>query len=269
MNTEIVLKLDAAVVSVISSHALHGFEKAHLVAKAITELKELLTPEYMAPIMALQGSKLGFRTDLDKKGGYTIDVVKTCLIDAVLFGLQPYGNQFNIIAGNMYPTKEGLGAVLNRKDFFPNLKKSIITGLPRINADKGSAAFDVQIKWNINGSAREEIVPIPIKIDQYASVDSMVGKATRKARAWLLGELTGVEIQDGEVEDANARVIESRTLKKTSEEKQHERLMSLIAGAQSVEELAEYKKNLTDDPDEHNAYEERFGQLMNAKNGKK
>lgn len=265
MTKDIVLKLDAAVVSVISSHALTGFEKAHIVAKAIGDLRDMLTPEYMAPIMALQGSKLGFRTDKDGKGGYPIEVVKNCLIDAVLFGLQPYGNQFNIIAGNMYPTKEGLGAVLNRKDFFPNLKKSIITGLPRINADKGSAAFDVQIKWVINGISREEIVPIPIKIDQYASVDSMVGKATRKARAWLLSELMGIEIQDGEVEDANARVIESRTLKKTAEEKQHERLMELIDGAQTAEELESYKKSLTDDPDEHNAFETKMQELKKKK----
>lgn len=200
---------DRSVLKVIGSATLQGFEKAHVVSTAISELKNLLTPEYMKPIMELQGNKLGFKTDQDKKGGYPVETVKNCLIEAVLFGLQPTGNQFNIIAGNMYPTKEGCGALLNNKDVFPNLKKTISVGLPRINQEKTSAAFSVQIKWELNGNKREETIDIPIKLDAYTSVDAMVGKATRKARAWLLSELLETEITDGEVEDVNYKVVSS------------------------------------------------------------
>jgi hypothetical protein len=62
--------------------------------------------------MALQGSNLGFKTDKDKTGGYSEAEVKTCLIDAVLLGLQPTGNEFNIIASQMYPTGVGFGALI-------------------------------------------------------------------------------------------------------------------------------------------------------------
>lgn len=206
---EITKKIDSKVLSVIGNSTIAGFEKAHIVASAVLELKELLTPEYMKPIMALQGNKLGFRTDKDKTGGYDITVVKNCLIEAVLIGLQPTGNQFNIIAGNMYPTKEGCGYLLNN---FAGLQYDIVCGLPRINADKNGAAVDVTIKWSLKGIEKEKVIPIPIKMDAYTSVDAIIGKATRKGRAWLLSTISGVEITDGEVEDANAKVV-STTIK--------------------------------------------------------
>lgn len=207
-TTEITKEIDSKVLSVIGSKKIAGFEKAHLVSSAIEHLKTMLTPEYMKPIMSLQGNKLGFRTDKDKVGGYDMVVVKNCLIEAVLIGLQPTGNQFNIIAGNMYPTKEGCGYLLNN---FPGLKFEIICGLPKVNSDKTGAAVDVNIKWTLNNEANEKVIPIPIKIDSYASVDSIIGKATRKGRAWLLSAITGTEITDGEIEDATHTVVSSET----------------------------------------------------------
>lgn len=215
-DTSIAKKLDQTVLSVIGSKALQGFEKAHLVAGAIEQLKQQLTAEYMKPIMALQGNKLGFRTDKDKTGGYPLEVVKNCLIEAVLMGLQPTGNQFNIIAGNTYPTKEGCGYLLNN---FTGLKYDLVCGLPKINAEKTGAAVDVLITWTLGGQANEKTIPIPIKIDSYTSVDAIIGKATRKGRAWLLSNITGVEVTDGEIEDVNHTVVSSETLVKEKIEK--------------------------------------------------
>lgn len=268
MTNEIVTKIDATVAQVFGATTIQGFERAHVVAKAILELRELLTPEYMKPIMALQGSRLGFRTDKDKTGGYSEAEVKNCLIEAVLRGLQPTGNQFNIISGNAYATKEGCGALLNRKDFFPHLKKSINVGLPRINNEKTSAAFDVVIKWSNGGDERQETISIPIKIDAYASVDSMVGKATRKARAWLLSEITGVEMGEAEVDDqGTANVMESKQKQpvKSAVEKQHERMMALIAGAKTIQELEGYKKDIDDNAEQHFAYEQKMTELKSLK----
>ena len=121
-NTSVALKLNEAVGSVLNQTSLQGFERAYATAKSIEVLKTLLTPEYMAPIMNLQGNRLGFKTDKDKSGGYPIDHVKNCLIEAVLTGLQPVGNQFNIIAGQMYATKEGLGYLLQTNPTSTNLE---------------------------------------------------------------------------------------------------------------------------------------------------
>ena len=46
----------------VLSNKVEGFEKAFVMASAIQVLKERLTPEFMKPIMALQGSNLGFKT---------------------------------------------------------------------------------------------------------------------------------------------------------------------------------------------------------------
>lgn len=231
-TNQITKKIDNEILNVIGSNSMLGFEKAHIVANAIGQLKELLTVDYMKPIMALQGNKLGFRTDKDKTGGYGMDVVKNCLIEAVLIGLQPTGNQFNIIAGNMYPTKEGCGYLLAK---FHGLKYDLVCSLPRINAEKTGGAVDVTIKWTLNGETNEKVIPIAIKIDSYTSVDAIIGKATRKGRAWLLSTITGVEVTDGEVEDTNAKVMQSTI--KTQAEKEKERLTQMLNDCKTVADV--------------------------------
>lgn len=189
-------KLNQSVMNVLGQDKIMGFEKAYLVSNAIGELKELLTPEYMKPIMNLQGNKLGFKTDKDKEQGYKEDVVKNCLIEAVLYGLQPTGNQFNIIAGNTYATKEGMGYLLSK---IQGLRYEITPELPRINAQ--SAAVVMNIEWTLGGVHNSKKVDIPIKLNQYMGADAVLGKATRKARKWLYDTITGNEIPEGDVSD--------------------------------------------------------------------
>jgi hypothetical protein len=69
-NTAVAQKLNETVISVISADGMQGFEKAFLIAQATADLKAALTPEYMKPIMQLQGNRLGFKTDKDEDGGY-------------------------------------------------------------------------------------------------------------------------------------------------------------------------------------------------------
>lgn len=242
---EVATKINAAVQSVTGKEGLEGFEKAYLLAEGIQQLHELLTPEYMGPIMAMQGSKLGFRSDKDKNGGYPMETVKKCLIEAVLMGLQPYGNQFNIIAGNMYMTKEGAGHILNN---YRGLKYDIVIGLPRVNDSKTSAAVEATINWTIKGESNSKVIPIPIKMDAYTSLDAVIGKATRKARAWLISTITGIEVGEGDVtEDAGHANVVNSTIKKSDQDAEKERILALIDESQSVEELEFYLAQVTDD----------------------
>lgn len=214
-NGEIAQRLNNSVLSVISAEKLMGFEKAYLIASAAGELKRLLTTEYMRPIMDLQGNRLGFKTDKDlnkdgsKGSGYPEEVVKNCLIEAVLMGVQPFGNQFNIIAGNSYVTKEGFGfLLLNHKGLY----YEITPELPRINADKSSAAIAMNIEWSIDGgTTKTKKIDLPIKMNAYMGPDAVIGKATRKARAWLYNTITGSEIPEGDTYDAEVTVVSSKT----------------------------------------------------------
>ena len=109
--------IDSEISTVLASN-VSGFQKAFVMSSAIDIIKEQLSDEYMKPIMALQGSSLGFKTDMDtikkqvngkwatEKGpGYPMEIVRECLIEAIFLGLEVTGNQFNIIGGNMYPTR--------------------------------------------------------------------------------------------------------------------------------------------------------------------
>lgn len=232
-------ELDEVTLSVIGERNLIGFEKAYLIANATEKLQTLLTPEYMKPIMRLQGSRLGFKSD--KK--YPEPVVKDCLIEAVLMGLQPHGNQFNIIAGNMYPTKEGLGYLLSN---YPGLSYKIIPELPRINSTNTSAAIVMRISWSVNGSAKQESsIEIPVKMNAYMGTDAVIGKATRKARAWLYSTITGSEISEGDVSDLDSPININKTITINPEElaknKEDNRVKEHIEKSEDLKTLAQVK----------------------------
>ena len=228
-TTAVALKLNEAVGSVLNQVNLLGFERAYATAQSIEVLKTLLTEEYMKPIMQLQGNRLGFKTDKDKTGGYPMEQVKNCLIEAVLMGLQPFGNEFNIIAGNTYATKEGVGRLLAT---WKGLKYSLVCGVPTPNQDGKSAVVEVKIKWTINNESKEETIPISIKMDAYTSVDAMIGKATRKGRAWLLSAISGIEITEADVTDIEFKdVTPKQTHQEVSQNKQYDRIVDHINAA--------------------------------------
>lgn len=187
-------QLNRSVLSVIGAKNIEGFEKTYLVAEATSQLKKALTTEYMKPIMELQGSKLGFKADKN----YPEETVKNCLIEAVLTGVQPVGNQFNIIMGNCYITKEGFGYLLKNIE---GLSYEIIPQLPRIQTDKGSGAVVMKIRWTIEGKTNERDIDFAIKVNSAMGADAVIGKATRKARAWLHSTITNTEISDGDIND--------------------------------------------------------------------
>lgn len=211
MTPTLIKRLNESVQSVLTQEGkIELFEKAYIVAKAIGDLKEMLTPEYMRPIMQLQGNKLGFKTDKDKDGGYSEDVVKNCVIEAVLMGCQVVGNQFNIIAGNSYITKEGYGHLLKQ---LKNVRWDITSELPRIDTTKGSAAIVMNIKWSVqDGPKEEKKIDFPIKVNSYMGADAVIGKATRKARKWLYDTITGVETPDGDTEDVEYTEVKRNPL---------------------------------------------------------
>lgn len=234
---EIALKLNNVVSNVISQTQLQGFDRAFSTANAIKELKILLNDDYMKPIMELQGNKLGFRTDKDKSGGYPIDVVKNCLIEAVLLGVQPYGNQFNIIAGNTYLTKEGTGHILNN---WQGLSYTIVCEVPEVSPGGKFAVVNAKIKWSLNGKDREEIIPISVKNDAYSTVDSLTGKATRKARAWLVSAISGIEVVEGDVSDISYVDITQQprqSAKQVANQKSLDKVVTHIEKSKSVKEL--------------------------------
>jgi len=231
----VVKELDSQVLSVIGSQAMAGFEKAYLVAEATGKLKELLTVEYMHPIMNLQGNKLGFKSDKV----YSEDVVKNCLIEAVLTGVNPVGNQFNIIAGNCYITKEGFGYLLSK---IQGLWYNIVPDLPRVKDQ--SAAIIMTMNWSLNGGEKQTAkIDIPIKVNNFMGTDAIIGKATRKARAWLYNTITGCEISDGDISDLDSKnYINAEIVNPNKDE--DDRVLGFLKNVKTIENFNEFKDSI-------------------------
>jgi hypothetical protein len=241
VHLQVAQNLNKSVLAVLGSDKLILFEKTFLIAQAAQELKAALTPEYMKPIMSLQGNKLGFKTDKDNQGGYDIGTVKNCLIEAVLTGVQPFGNQFNIIAGNCYITKEGFGYLLNNTK---GLTWEVIAELPRINNEQTSGAVVMNITWSINnGETLTRKMDMPVKVNKGMGADGVVGKATRKARAWLFNRINGTEISDGDVQDVQATVVSS----KINVDKEYERIVTMIDKEITLEGLMALRKKVDEE----------------------
>lgn len=269
LNSDSIKKLsDSVTLAIQETKGLEGFEKAFKMAASIELIRELLTDDYMRPIMSLQGSKLGFKTDKDlnrdksKGPGYPVAVVKDCLIEAVLTGLQPCGNQFNIIAGNMYITKEGITYLLDT--YGNSLSYKIVPGFPIIGKTNPptSAAIDMHITWTVEGVQHKQTLPVALKIDQWTGLDSMVGKGTRKAAAWLYRSVSGVTLPDGDVDEM--KVMPAQATPAVPVDKEAERVALLIHDAKDITQLESLQPHLKTD-ELQDQWNTRMVELQNKK----
>lgn len=180
---------------------LGKIERAVVLAKSIDALRRSLTPERMAPIMALQNTPLGFRTD-KPDGGYPVEVVKECVIEACIIGVDVVGNQFNIIARRCYVTREGMSKLC--RDFQGLTDLRIEMGVP---VGKGDGSIvPCETSWMLNGVRDELKGNIPVRVNVGMGADAILGKADRKIKARIYSRITGSEFtHEGEVDDAEPK----------------------------------------------------------------
>lgn len=193
-----------------SLQTVNNFIAAFTAVNVVNLLREALTDEVMQVVfMPLMNTKVGFLTDRpqkDKQTGrvikpeYRIDVVRDAIIDAVTIGLMPTGNQMNIIAERMYPTKEGYTYLL---------RKLGIKYLLDVSYDKGQnpnfAEIPVKINYEYNGEKNSFTVIATVKKDSYSSHDQLRGKAERRAKKALYEYITGLDYGDA---DENSSIID-------------------------------------------------------------
>ena len=212
MSTELVpatLGIDIAKLeAIVREHSLAVSEQAGRIGAGLTvargyrRLKEALTEEVMADIMAIQGQPIGFLTDKDVQGGYSVDEVRNCLIDAAFHGAYASNNEFNIIAGRAYITKNGFARMLREYPGLTDLK--IILDVPVMKS--GGAIVRSSARWRINGVPDMLMRVIPVRVNRGMGTDAILGKATRKLFAAVYGQLTGSEhtVPEGEVDEGDS-----------------------------------------------------------------
>lgn len=189
----------AKTAALITPDGGNPFAAAIATANGIARLKAALTPEVMAGVMTLQGSALGFRTDKDKEGGYPPQVVADALIEATMRGLPPVGNNFNIIGQRLYITKEGCETILRK---IKGLRYMITPQIPKMTS--AGAEAPVHVEWEYNGKAQTKDLVFPVRVNSGMGADAVNGKARRKAAAWLIAQVTGMEIPEGDTSDVDA-----------------------------------------------------------------
>lgn len=185
---------------------LNDFGAAFQAVNVVSLLRQALTDEVMdAVFMPLQNTKIGFLTDhTGKQRGnrpalqpYGREIVRDAIIDAVTVGLMPTGNQFNIIAERMYPTKEGYTALLRRL----GVKYFIETGYDKGQAE-GFAEIPCCITYSYGGEKNSFSITATVKKDSYSSPDQIRGKAERRAKKALYEYITGCDFGDADEDSA-------------------------------------------------------------------
>ena len=181
--------------------------KALIVARSVKQFRSLLTDAVMKDIMELQDNPLGFKTDKKKDGGYSIAVVRDCVVQAFMRGLRVTGNEINIIAGNLYVTKEGFERLLSELDGLVNLKMQI--GVPVTS--EGGALVPARAEWVYHGVS-DGIVwekeanadyRIPIRVNAAMGIDAIIGKAKSKVLRNIYARATGTRLAaESDVDDA-------------------------------------------------------------------
>lgn len=166
-------------------------ERAYLMAQAIGQLRDLVRP-LAGHLMQLQGSPLGFVTDKDKDGGYPPEKVADVIVEAVLRGLYPVDNQFNIISGRLYITKNGYRHLLRTLPEFSDLRTEI--EVPRMA--QGGAVVECRAAWKYRGKPGSLSAKIAVRLNAGMGADAAVGKAERKLLARIYGQITGSDQTD-------------------------------------------------------------------------
>lgn len=144
-------------------------------------------------LMSLQGKSLGFRTDMDQKGGYPVQTVIGCAVEAYLKGLPPVGNCWNIIASRTYVTKEGFEFLLRKA----GAVYTIVLGMPEndkiepspIPGKPGARTVEVPVTVYLGENRKGHNLRFVIRVNAGMSFDAVAGKAKARALKWIYEQI--------------------------------------------------------------------------------
>lgn len=187
-------------------------------ALAMQDMQSLLLnggPRMAALLDGMQNNPMYFKADQK----YPAAVVAECVTQACMLGLDIVGNQFNIIQGRFYLTKEGLDKLLCDMGIphavvcHPYRQgESIKGGVDRNGrqmADINMVIIPVTLSWMEGGQDFTQELEFQVRMNANTTPDNVNGKATRKAYKWLYDKISSqsgrasmFRVDDGDASDA-------------------------------------------------------------------
>ena len=265
--------------------------KMLITANAVQALRQHLTPELTKSLVALQDSRLGFKTDhgpgcKDKAGHqlkpYPVEVVRDVAIQAMIQGANMVGNEVNIIAAQCYLTKEYFERQIGDFPGLANFRLSI--GVPHTN--NTSALVDMRATWKLDGKpdsleckrTDDCDTRIPVRVNGGMGIDAIIGKAKRKFYARVLSILTGTTIDaadpsedpnviDGQVVDEPAAAEEKDPL----EIAKHDAIARILSKRKegTIEQvLKAFQEEAFELSDDRQAIEDACAEVVQAANAR-
>lgn len=198
-------------------------EKMAIMSKALDMVSERLDDNLIKGLKKMENTRLGFQTD--KQDGYPISVVRNSLMQALITGVKPIGNEFNIIGGNFYVTKEGFTGLMQRNPNFTEL--DINQELPEYDHQNKRASVKYKATWKWKGQPMSTNGIVSIKL-QYksgtdfcvTSDDAIYGKAERKIKNRIWNMTTGDNLIEGDTSDLTTeeKIERAKPVKETHED---------------------------------------------------
>lgn len=163
-------------------------------AQALSDLLEAVKdPEVMAPLMALQGTSLGFIADRQ----YRADELAMPIVEARLRGFNLTGGEFAVIKGKFYAAKAGLRRKLTDGTTFPTLTDFRDQyGTPDFTPDGKSAKIEVSATWRYGKKSDEFKTTLLIRVNDGMGPDAVIGKAERKLCKRVHDIISGINTPD-------------------------------------------------------------------------
>jgi hypothetical protein len=175
---------DNAVVELMKSN-LTGMSLMFAKITVVEKIESALDDEFMKKVMNLKGKEYGFKTDERAGESYPDTKVKAAIVQALMFGAELTGNEFNILGGNCYLTKVFCKNWLRKNKVWYKIPCSLSQ-----KSENGTFFIKVFAEWiDFDKNLHKETLDIPVAKHSNTSEATMKGCAERDAMAFIIEEL--------------------------------------------------------------------------------
>lgn len=176
--------VDKAVTELFQS-GLTGMSMTFAKITVVEKIEKVLDTDFMAKVMNLKGKEYGFKTDERSGENYPESKVKPAIVQAMMFGAEITGNEFNILGGNCYLTKNFCKNWLRKNKIWYKIPCQLSQ-----KAENGTFFIRVFAEWlDFENCKHKETLDIPVAKHASTSEATMKGCAERDAMAYIIEEL--------------------------------------------------------------------------------